>query len=125
MPATPSPSAPRGVLSAATGEAYLEVARRSARSLRESSETLPIQLFSEIADTSGPFDSVTLPDNAQARSKVDAIANTPFDGTLYLDCDTIVGGGHSGRVRPAPAVRHPDGARGAVASKIAQRESGD
>jgi hypothetical protein len=80
----------RGVIYAATGEDYLETARRSARTLRKHAPSLPIQLFSDIDDTSGAFDTTVVMENAHVRSKVDAICDTPFEETLYLDCDTIV-----------------------------------
>lgn len=80
----------RGVIYAATGEAYLETARRSARSLRKHCPGLPITLFSDIDDQSGLFDRVVRIDGAHERSKVDAICDTPYDETLYLDTDTLI-----------------------------------
>lgn len=41
-------------------------------------------------DSSGAFDRTILINAAHARSKVDCIRDTPFDQTIYLDCDTIV-----------------------------------
>ncbi|MFY0623131.1 MAG: hypothetical protein JXQ89_15720 [Pelagimonas sp.] len=80
----------RGVIYAATGEAYLDTARRSARSLRKYNPDLHITLFSDIDDTSGCFDRVIRIDGAHTRSKVDAIVETPYEQTLYLDTDTII-----------------------------------
>ena len=80
----------RGVIYAATGEAYLETARRSARSMRKHNPDLHITLFSDIEDTSGAFDQTRLLKGAHARSKVDAICDTPYEQTLYLDCDTLI-----------------------------------
>lgn len=80
----------RGVIYAATGELYLETARRSARSLRKYCPGLHITLFSDINDKSGLFDTVRVLPKAHIRSKVDAICDSPYDDTLYLDTDTIV-----------------------------------
>lgn len=73
-----TPSTPtRGVIYAATGEAYLETARRSARSMRKHNPDLHITLFSDIVDTSGAFDQTKRLTEAHTRSKVDAICKTP------------------------------------------------
>lgn len=87
-PHTPTPS--RGVIFAATGEPYLETARRSAKSIRKYNPDLSITLFSDLDDTSGAFDQTIILTEAHVRSKVDAICSSPYDQTLYLDCDTIV-----------------------------------
>jgi len=58
--------------------------------MRKHNPDLHITLFSDIVDTSGAFDQTKRLTEAHTRSKVDAICKTPYDESLYLDCDTII-----------------------------------
>ncbi|NET30800.1 MAG: hypothetical protein F6K19_02190 [Cyanothece sp. SIO1E1] len=74
---------------------YLRAAIESAKSVRTHSPDLAIHIYVdeqgiEYIDSlsNSPFSSIGLIENPHYRSKVDYIAKTPFEGTLYLDSDT-------------------------------------
>ncbi|MGC8201702.1 putative nucleotide-diphospho-sugar transferase [Aliiroseovarius sp. PTFE2010] len=79
----------RGVIYVATGADYVDLAVRSAHSLRVVEPHLPIVLFSD-GPVDGPFDQVLPVPRAHARAKLEAMAATPFQRTLFLDADTRV-----------------------------------
>ena len=82
----------RGVIYVATGEGFRSLAEASARSLRAVEPGLAIDLFTD-APKSAPeelFDRVYEIARPHARSKLDCMAKTRFERTLYLDCDTLV-----------------------------------
>ena len=86
-----SRTATRGVVYVACGEAYVQAAAASARSVRECSPSLATHLFTDRVDDVGPaFDGVTRIETPHRRSKVDCLVDTPFQQTLYLDADTQV-----------------------------------
>jgi hypothetical protein len=77
-----------GVIYVAAGPDYLDLAMRSARSLRALNPGLPVDLFTDQAVGPGPFDRVRpVPDGPTP--KLAALPATRFDRTLYLDCDTL------------------------------------
>ena len=80
-----------GVIYIATGEKYVELAARSAQSLKKYCPDLPVHIFTEcdIAPYEG-FDGSTKITDPHFRSKVDYIFQTPYQRTLYLDADTQV-----------------------------------
>lgn len=87
----------RGVLYVATGEKYVRAAIRSALTIIKHCPDLPIHLFTDaqsnanlFAHNLSPFSSVAVIDNPHHRSKVDYIAHTPFEHTLFLDTDTAL-----------------------------------
>jgi len=81
-----------GVIYAAEGPDYAALACQSAASLRAIDPDLPIHLFSDQADLSFAFDAVhPIPQTCQ-RAKIAAMAASPFERTLFLDCDTLVVG---------------------------------
>lgn len=89
----------RGVLYVATGAVHVAAARQSALSVRAHCQALPIHIFSDAAglewvarQPATPFTSIGPLEDAHRRSKVDCLARTPFDRTLYLDSDTEVCG---------------------------------
>lgn len=71
----------RGVLYIATGEKYGELAAMSARSVMRHNPTIPIYIHR----TSGEG-----LESRVAKLSMDLIS--PFDETIFLDCDTLVGG---------------------------------
>lgn len=84
-----------GVVYVATGERFVEAARRSARSVRRNNPGLPIVLFSEAgvqpaSEANADFDVVNPLESPHRRSKVDVLARSPFERTLYLDADICV-----------------------------------
>ncbi len=89
-----------GVIYVAQGAGYLELATASARSLREASPGLPIDVFSDLpvpVELMGgaPFDRVhRIPEEAlrsrMARAKIACMPLSRFERTLFLDCDTLV-----------------------------------
>jgi hypothetical protein len=84
--------APRGVLLIATGDRYRAAACRTAESVRRVSPMLPIALQTDQPADAPPglFDQVTAIPDGHARSKVDCLARSPFERTLYLDTDVRV-----------------------------------
>ncbi|WP_137702536.1 glycosyltransferase family protein [Marimonas lutisalis] len=81
-----------GVIYVATGADYLDLAVQSARSLRAVEPEVPIDLFTDRREDvpGGLFDQVHGISNPHRRSKLECMARTRFDRTLYLDCDTLV-----------------------------------
>lgn len=82
----------RGVIYVATGADYRDLAVASARSLREMEPDLAVDLFTDAPETvtEGLFNAVHLIDDPHDRSKLDCMAQTRFERTLFLDCDTLV-----------------------------------
>jgi len=84
-----------GVVYIATGAASVEAAQASAQSIRRANPELSLALFTDangLADprTRSTFDGISRIANPHRRSKVDHLAATPFERTLYLDADTRV-----------------------------------
>lgn len=82
--------ASRGVLYIAWGAAHVEVARRSAASVKASNPSLKTAIWCAQEDDTTGFDLSFVIPSGLARPKVDLLTETPFDETLYLDNDTIV-----------------------------------
>lgn len=82
----------RGVIYVATGPAYRELAEASARSLRAVEPTLAVDLFTDVDGSEDPglFDKVHRITDPHPRSKLDCMAQTRFERTLFLDADTRV-----------------------------------
>lgn len=92
-----SGSTKRGVIYIATGSKHINLALRSARSVRSTNPQIPIHLFAngkqqgfQFDINPGPLTSWEEIPEPHRRSKVDYMAKTPFDETLYLDTDTRV-----------------------------------
>ena len=86
-----------GVLFAATGRQYIEAAIRAAESVRQACPGLGIVFYGDwqaqgfnFSPDPAPFDAAYNVENPHRRSKVDVLAKTPFERTLYLDTDTRV-----------------------------------
>jgi len=94
---------PQGILYITTGKKYIRDALRSAQSARQISPELPIHLFADYQnydfnfdDSPHPFSSLGQIDQPHRRSKVEYLAQTPFERTLYLDSDTRLNADVSG-----------------------------
>jgi hypothetical protein len=82
-----------GAIYVATGADYRELARASARSLRQHNPTLAIDVFTDAPGemaASGLFDAVHPVPRLHPRAKLDCLPLTRFARTLFLDCDTLV-----------------------------------
>lgn len=83
----------QGVIYVATGAAFLDLAVQSARSLRAVEPDLAIDLFTDQGGVPGGlFDAVHGIKGAHSRSKLECMAQSRFERTLFLDCDTLVVG---------------------------------
>ncbi len=80
-----------GVIYVATGPDYVDLACRSAASVRALNPELAIDIFTDLGldDRAGVFDRVHPVPLVHARAKVDCMALSRFARTLYLDCDTL------------------------------------
>lgn len=80
----------RGVLYIAWGGKHVDVARRSAASVKASNPDLGTAIWCAADDDTSGFDQAFSIPEGLARPKVDLLTETPFEETLYLDNDTIV-----------------------------------
>jgi len=81
----------QGVIYVATGKKFLELAAKSARSLKNNCPGLRAHIFTDCnAASYDCFDSSTKILDPHFRSKVDYIFQSPFQQTLFLDADTRV-----------------------------------
>lgn len=81
----------KGVVYVATGREYIEMAARSAISLKSHSPDLQTHVFTDCDIASYDcFDGVTEITDPHFRSKIDCIPKTPFERTLFLDADTRI-----------------------------------
>lgn len=89
---------PAGILYAATGIDYVKEAVASAESIRRFHAQVPIALLTDVAPRSVPgmglFSIVRHIDGYQGGQaycvKIDAMRQSPFDSTLFLDTDTRI-----------------------------------
>lgn len=88
----------KGILYIATGKKYVQAAIKSAKTARKYCPDLHIHLFTDLPNFQefnferfpSPFNTVAKMDDAHYRSKVNYMALTPYDQTLYLDTDTAI-----------------------------------
>ncbi len=82
----------KGVIYVATGPDYRALAEASARSLRAVEPGLAVDLFTDdpAAAAPGLFNAVHRIETPHSRSKLDCMAATRFERTLFLDADTLV-----------------------------------
>jgi hypothetical protein len=78
-----------GFVFATTGERYTGLARRSAANLRQVMPEAQIDLFTDQAVTDTTFDRIHPVTPGFFRPKMEALANSRFDRTVYLDADVI------------------------------------
>ncbi len=83
-----------GVIYVATGPGYVDLALQSARSLRASNPGLSVDLFTDDRGADGLeiFDQVHAVPVVHPRAKLECMALSRFDRTLFLDADTLVVG---------------------------------
>ena len=77
-----------GVIYVAEGAGYLDLAERSARSLKALNPGLMIDLFTDQPVPAGLFDRVR-PIPEGPTPKLASLPASRFDRTLYMDCDTL------------------------------------
>ncbi len=80
----------RGVIYAATGAPYVRMAEDSARSLRAQCPDLPIDLFTDQSVSNDLFDRIVQIDGTIPHPKLEAMLQTRFEQTLFLDTDTFI-----------------------------------
>lgn len=83
-----------GVIYVATGAGYVDLAVQSARSLRLTNPGIAADLFTDTPDAAGleMFDQVHRVPVVHPRAKLECMALSRFDTTLFLDADTLVAG---------------------------------
>lgn len=79
-----------GVVMAALGQKYIDMAYRAAQSVVQHNPGLEIDLFTDAVRECGPFSRVHVLDDVWIRSKVDAMLQSRFEKTLFLDVDLLV-----------------------------------
>ncbi len=79
-----------GVIFATTGKDYTQLAERAARSVKENCPGLEIDIFTDHAFDMPVFNCIHQLEDPWRRSKIDAMAESRFDKTLYLDADIFV-----------------------------------
>lgn len=82
----------RGIIYIASGAPFVRDAERSARSAKKQHPELPIALYSDVPSKDPAIDMWFEVKNPHRRSKLDYLAQSPFQKTLYLDADTRVVG---------------------------------
>jgi len=82
-----------GVLFVALGDSYLEEAQKAAASVKSHND-VSIAVITDCSPSSSDFDQVITVDDTTGSfaTKVEFMAESPFDKTLYLDTDTHVRG---------------------------------
>ncbi|GGB90784.1 hypothetical protein GCM10011363_04240 [Marivita lacus] len=84
------PGRSRGVMYVAWGKAHVDVARRSAASVKKRNPGMPCAIWcAEDDDTTGFDQKLVIPAD-MTRPKVGALKFSPYDETLYLDNDTMI-----------------------------------
>lgn len=78
-----------GFIFAATGEKYAGLARRAAQNLRQVMPQAQIDLFTDQDIQDATFDRIHPVTAKFFRPKMEALANSRFERTVYLDSDTI------------------------------------
>lgn len=90
-PAPAASEAPRdGVVFAATGEGFTQLAVEAARSLRATNPGLAVDLFTDGTVTDPVFDQVHQLGRSWFRPKFEALRRSRFQRTICLDADVIV-----------------------------------
>ena len=79
-----------GFVFAATGETYITLARRAARSLRAIHPDAEIDLFTDADPGDTVFSDVHILSESWFRPKMEALRTSRFERTLFLDADVMV-----------------------------------
>lgn len=80
----------RGVMYVAWGKAHVDVARRSAASVKRHNPGLQAAIWCAADDDTSGFDQSFVIPPEMTRPKVGALKFSPYDETLYLDNDTMI-----------------------------------
>lgn len=80
----------RGVVYVAWGRDHVDVARRSAASVKTHNPTLGTTIWCKEGDDVSGFDQAIYIPEGLKRPKVNVLGESPYDETLFLDNDTIV-----------------------------------
>ncbi|MCK0151481.1 hypothetical protein MWU54_15670 [Marivita sp. S6314] len=80
----------RGVVYVAWGKAHVDVARRSAASVKRFNPDLSCAIWCAADDDTSGFDEAFVIPPGMTRPKVGALKLSPYDETLYLDNDTMI-----------------------------------
>lgn len=80
----------QGFVLAATGEPYVTLARRAARSLRQVHPEAEVDLFTDAKIEDGIFSQINRLSDSWFRPKIEALARSRFERTVYLDADVMV-----------------------------------
>ncbi len=86
----PDPAPTRGIVYAATTRPYVSLARRAARLVRTVMPDAAIDLYADEPPGDPVFDAEHRLEHVDHRPKMEALARTRFDLTLYLDADTVL-----------------------------------
>ncbi|MCK0172049.1 glycosyltransferase family 77 protein [Aliiroseovarius sp. S1123] len=79
-----------GFVFAATGAQYRGLAQRAARSLRAAmGDDIQIDLFADVAVDDPVFNQIHILDYVGTRPKMEALRESRFAHTVYLDCDVV------------------------------------
>lgn len=82
-----------GFVFVATGEEiYVDLAARAARTLKRHCPQYPIHLFTDKEMSDPVFDQVHVEKDRWFRAKIDALLESPFQRTVFLDADIHVVG---------------------------------
>ena len=79
-----------GFIFAATGETYVNLARRAVRSLRQVMPDAQVDLFTDADLVDPAFDRIHKLSDSYFRPKMEALRRSRFERTVYLDCDIVV-----------------------------------
>lgn len=79
-----------GIIYAAEGQDYLDLARQSALTTRHHNPDCPMVLFTDQKCEDPVFDEVRPLPFGCRRSKIAAMIHAPFERTVFLDSDTLV-----------------------------------
>lgn len=79
-----------GIIYVAKGSDYTDLACQSLRTLRQHHPDLPVHLFTDQAPPNADFDAVHPIPAGCSRAKIAGMIASPFERTLFLDCDTLV-----------------------------------
>lgn len=73
----------------AYGDTYRGIARVCAKYFKTHNPGMPVRLYSDAMVSDDLFDEVRVLEDVWLRSKIDAMIDSPFDRTLYIDVDAL------------------------------------
>ncbi|NDV99663.1 putative nucleotide-diphospho-sugar transferase [Salipiger sp. PrR002] len=88
---TQNETAPRrGVIYTAWGREHVDVARRSAASVKRWNPEIETAIWCKEGDDTSGFEAGFIIPEGMKRPKIELLSQSPYDETLYLDNDTII-----------------------------------